>query len=78
MILALLIFLYQGPKRCTTTKIERNLTKKDPTDPICAWASCEVENSNRKGHFKQELIFTFKRNGASTSSLLHVLRCMGF
>ena len=28
-------------KRCTTTNIERNLTKADPTDTICNWASCE-------------------------------------
>ena len=31
----------QGPKRCTTTMIERNLTKQDPTDPVCNWSSCE-------------------------------------
>ena len=31
----------KGPKRCTTTNIERNLTKADPTDPICNWSSCE-------------------------------------
>lgn len=32
---------FVGPKRCTTTNIERNLTKADPTDTICNWASCE-------------------------------------
>jgi hypothetical protein len=30
----------QGPKRCTTTLVERNLTSL-PGDGICSWASCE-------------------------------------
>ena len=32
---------FRGPKRCSTTMIERNVTKKDVTDPVCNWSSCE-------------------------------------
>eukprot|EP00090_Calanus_glacialis_P012974 TRINITY_DN21608_c0_g1_i3.p1 TRINITY_DN21608_c0_g1~~TRINITY_DN21608_c0_g1_i3.p1 ORF type:complete len:555 (+),score=110.07 TRINITY_DN21608_c0_g1_i3:209-1873(+) len=32
---------YIGPKRCTTTLIERNVSITYLTDPICNWSSCE-------------------------------------
>jgi len=31
---------YIGPKRCTTTLIERNLTNAFVGDTVCNWSSC--------------------------------------